>query len=60
MGAGQTLSMIVGLGDYTGGELCVESGRGSGGDDTAGVAIHDIRYKPLEFDGCVVVVVVVV
>jgi tRNA U38,U39,U40 pseudouridine synthase TruA len=38
-GAGQSLSMIVGLGDYTGGELFVE-----------GIS-HDIRYKPLEFDG---------
>jgi hypothetical protein len=38
-GAGQSLSMIVGLGDYTGGELCVED------------AVHDIRYQPLEFDG---------
>jgi len=31
--------MIVGLGDFLGGELAVE------GD------IHDIRYAPLEFDG---------
>ena len=38
-GAGQSLSMIVGLGDYVGGELGVE-----------GVG-HDIRYQPLEFDG---------
>jgi hypothetical protein len=38
-GAGQSLSMIVGLGDYTDGELFVE-----------GIS-HDIRYKPLEFDG---------
>jgi tRNA U38,U39,U40 pseudouridine synthase TruA len=38
-GAGQSLSMIVGLGDYTGGELGVE-----------GVQ-YDIRYQPLEFDG---------
>ena len=38
-GAGQSLSMIVGLGDYNGGELAVE------GD------YYDIRYKPLQFDG---------
>jgi tRNA U38,U39,U40 pseudouridine synthase TruA len=38
-GAGQSLSMIVGLGDYTGGELYVE------GD------LFDIRFKPIEFDG---------
>jgi hypothetical protein len=31
--------MIVGLGDYVGGELAVE---GTG---------HDIRYLPLQFDG---------
>jgi tRNA U38,U39,U40 pseudouridine synthase TruA len=38
-GSGQSLSMIVGLGDYSGGELAVEG------------EIHDIRYDPLEFDG---------
>lgn len=38
-GLGQSLSMIVGLGDYTEGEICVE-----------GVP-HEIRYQPLEFDG---------
>jgi hypothetical protein len=38
-GAGQSLSMIVGLGDYARGELFVEG------------ASHDIRYRPLEFDG---------
>lgn len=38
-GAGQSLSMIVGLGDYGGGELLVE-GRP-----------HDVRYTPMEFDG---------
>lgn len=38
-GAGQSLSMIVGLGDYVGGQLGVE-----------GVS-YDIRYQPLEFDG---------
>lgn len=38
-GAGQSLSMIVGLGDYTGGELGVEQSR------------YDIRYRPLQFDG---------
>jgi tRNA U38,U39,U40 pseudouridine synthase TruA len=38
-GSGQSLSMIVGLGDYTGGELYVE------GD------LFDIRFKPIEFDG---------
>lgn len=38
-GAGQSLSMIVGLGDYFGGEIAVEA------------TIHDIRYRPVEFDG---------
>lgn len=38
-GAGQTMSMIVGLGTYTGGEIVVE-----------GVS-HSIAYAPLEFDG---------
>lgn len=38
-GAGQGVSLIVGLGDYTGGSLIVE-----------GVE-HDIRYKPVEFNG---------
>lgn len=38
-GDGQTLSMIVGLGDYHGGELMVEH------------KAHDIRYQALQFDG---------
>ncbi len=38
-GSGQSLSMIVGLGDYYGGELLIE------GEE------NDIRYLPLEFDG---------
>eukprot|EP00928_Gymnodinium_smaydae_P033559 TRINITY_DN24006_c1_g4_i1.p1 TRINITY_DN24006_c1_g4~~TRINITY_DN24006_c1_g4_i1.p1 ORF type:complete len:1020 (-),score=170.63 TRINITY_DN24006_c1_g4_i1:214-3216(-) len=38
-GAGQGISLIVGLGDYSGGELVVE-----------GIP-HDIRYKPLDFNG---------
>eukprot|EP00523_Entomoneis_sp_CCMP467_P017587 CAMPEP_0168808992 /NCGR_PEP_ID=MMETSP0726-20121227/2859_1 /TAXON_ID=265536 /ORGANISM="Amphiprora sp., Strain CCMP467" /LENGTH=852 /DNA_ID=CAMNT_0008860969 /DNA_START=173 /DNA_END=2731 /DNA_ORIENTATION=- len=38
-GAGQSLSVIVGLGDYNGGELMVE-----------GIA-SDIRYQPLRFNG---------
>ena len=38
-GAGQSLSMIVGLGEYSGGDIVVES------------TSHDIRYLPLEFDG---------
>ncbi|KAL3935503.1 MAG: hypothetical protein SGBAC_008990 [Bacillariaceae sp.] len=38
-GAGQKMSMIVGLGDYVGGELKVE------GD------AFDIQYQPLVFDG---------
>jgi tRNA U38,U39,U40 pseudouridine synthase TruA len=38
-GAGQSLSMIVGLGKYSGGELLVE------GDE------YDIQHKALEFDG---------
>ena len=37
--AGQSLSMIVALGDYVGGELMVEGMK------------EDIRYKPVEFDG---------
>lgn len=38
-GAGQSLSMIVGLGDYEEGEIFVEG------------TAYDIRYQPLEFDG---------
>ena len=38
-GFGQSTSLIVGLGDYTGGELVVEG------------EPHDIRYAPLTFDG---------
>jgi hypothetical protein len=38
-GLGQSLSMIVGLGDYTGGALLIEG------------ESHDIRYNPVEFDG---------
>jgi len=38
-GAGQSLSLIVALGDFTGGELLVEG------------SVHDVRYAPLEFDG---------
>eukprot|EP00121_Abeoforma_whisleri_P016199 Awhi_evm1s14874 len=38
-GNGQSLSCIVGLGDYHGGEIGVE------------YDAHDIQYKPLEFDG---------
>jgi tRNA pseudouridine(38-40) synthase len=38
-GAGQSTSLIVGLGDFSGGEIVVE-----------GVA-HDIRYKALQFNG---------
>lgn len=38
-GAGQSLSTIVGLGEYRAGEIMIE------GD------AHNIRYKPLQFDG---------
>lgn len=38
-GEGQSKSLIVGLGDYSGGELVVE------GD------VSSIRYRPMEFDG---------
>lgn len=38
-GAGQSRSLIVGLGDYVGGELVVEGEK------------KDIRYKPVEFNG---------
>jgi tRNA pseudouridine synthase len=38
-GLGQTMSMIVGLGEYAGGELVVEGLK------------HDIRYRAVEFDG---------
>eukprot|EP00978_Attheya_sp_CCMP212_P039786 scaffold210454_cov45-Attheya_sp.AAC.1 len=38
-GLGQSLSMIIGLGDYNGGEIIVEG------------APYPIRYQPLEFDG---------
>ena len=32
--------MMVGLGDYTGGELCVEG------------ESHSVKYQPLSFDSC--------
>jgi len=38
-GSGQSQSLIVALGDFTGGEIAVEN------------TAHDIRYKPLEFNG---------
>ena len=38
-GAGQTISLIVALGNFEGGEIVVEN------------EIHDIKYKPLEFNG---------
>ena len=38
-GAGQSVSMITGLGDYEGGEIYVEG------------QAYDIRYEALEFDG---------
>lgn len=38
-GAGQSNSLIVGLGNYAGGELMVEGVK------------KDIRYNPIEFDG---------
>jgi hypothetical protein len=38
-GSGQSQSLIVALGDFTGGEIAVEN------------TAHDIRYAPLEFDG---------
>ena len=38
-GFGQSTSLIVGLGDYSGGALVVEG------------TPHDIRYTPLTFDG---------
>ena len=38
-GNGQQVSLIVGLGEYDGGQLGVEG------------TVHDIRYSPLEFDG---------
>jgi len=38
-GAGQSTSLIVGLGTYSGGELLVEGEK------------HDIRYKAIEFNG---------
>ena len=38
-GAGQAISAIVGLGDYTGGDLVVEG------------QTHNIRYNAIEFDG---------
>lgn len=38
-GSGQSKSLIVGLGSYEGGELAVEG------------IVHEIQYKPLEFDG---------
>ena len=38
-GNGQAMSLIVALGDFTGGEIVVES------------RPYDIRYRPIEFDG---------
>jgi tRNA U38,U39,U40 pseudouridine synthase TruA len=38
-GSGQSQSLIVALGDFAGGEIVVEN------------QAHDIRYRPLEFDG---------
>ena len=38
-GSGQSTSLIVGLGNYVGGELVVEG------------VTHDIKYKPMEFNG---------
>lgn len=38
-GAGQTKSLIVSLGCFVGGEIMVDND------------VHDIRYRPLEFDG---------
>ena len=38
-GQGQSVSLIVGLGNYTGGEIMVEG------------KSYDIRYNALEFDG---------
>ena len=38
-GSGQSTSLIVALGDYTGGELVLET------------TAHNIRYQPIEFDG---------
>lgn len=38
-GQGQSVSLIVGLGNYTGGDVQVEGNS------------YDIRYNPLEFDG---------
>lgn len=38
-GAGQATSLIVALGDFGGGALCVEG------------KVHDVRYQTLEFNG---------
>ena len=38
-GSGQSESLIVALGEYSGGEIVVEN------------QVHDIRFRPLEFDG---------
>lgn len=38
-GAGQSVSLIVALGDFSGGELVVEG------------EVNDIRYSPMEFNG---------
>lgn len=39
-GFGQSTSLIVGLGDYIGGNLTIED-----------IGSVDIRYRPVEFDG---------
>jgi hypothetical protein len=38
-GTGQEMSLIVGLGDYSGGEIVIETNP------------YDIRYQPREFNG---------
>ena len=38
-GVGQSVSMIVGLGDYSGGSVVIEGN------------FHDVRYNPLEYNG---------
>jgi hypothetical protein len=40
-------SMIVGLGDYTGGELIIYD------EDGNNPVKHDIRYKPFKFNGSI-------
>eukprot|EP00937_MAST-01D_sp_MAST-1D-sp2_P002341 g2341.t1 len=53
---GQARSLIVALGEFEGGQLCVEAEASAGGPggsvpQAVGFQEHDIRYRPLTFNG---------